>query len=189
MWEGGAWTVTVTGGHVREGLRGLPRPAGGHRDPCKTLAAAPLRSARSSGEKSPPFMKPFLKRKERLTRRGVWVGRSIESLPGCPRCPRGLWRRDNGVVASELQEVFFFVGVFFVFVCLFLFLFCLLSYLCPLDLPAWTCFRMETKGRKPLWSLSRGPRSPNRRDFRSFPGGTRAAPPRTSCCPCIPNWR
>lgn len=35
-----------------------------------------------------------------------------------PDCPRGVWRRDNAVVASELQEVFFFVGVF---VCLFVF--------------------------------------------------------------------
>lgn len=44
-----------------------------------------------------------------------------------PDCPRGLWRRDNGVVASELQEVFSFVGVFFVlFVCLLVCISCLL---------------------------------------------------------------
>lgn len=59
------------------------------------------------------------------------MSRTVNRL-SLPDRPRELWRRDNGVVASELQEVFFFVGVF----CLFVFLLLLLTLQSSLVGPA-----------------------------------------------------
>lgn len=104
---------TVTGNHVREGLRGLQgRPAGGHQDQWKTLAAAPRRAAHLLRTQI-IFITPF---KKDLTWRGTGFGRLCWTADWvCRAVLAGFGAVTPGrmSLARAFQEVFFVSCHFF----------------------------------------------------------------------------